>query len=108
MFRILNSNVLKLMTLFLISSAGSLGVEIVFGVERVSRGCINENDRISLMCKTTSHTSSTQKRNLSAVDYEYSAAYAMNCCSDGDFCNDGEFPELPHVNDLGMILIVHS
>jgi len=76
-----------------------------FGVERVSRGCINENDRISLMCKTTSHTSSKQKRNLSAVDYEYSAAYAMNCCSDSDFCNDGEFPELPHVNDLGMILI---
>lgn len=68
-----------------------------YGHERVSRGCIEKDETISkIMCTTKAHArSSKQAHNTSKPDYEYAAVYAIECCSDRDFCNDGDFPDLP-------------
>jgi len=48
------------------------------------------------MCNTKAHAKPTkQAHNTSKPDYEFAAVYAMECCHDRDFCNDGEFPQLP-------------
>lgn len=65
------------------------------GHEKISR----------IMCNTKTHArSSKQAHNISKPDYEYAAVYAIECCSSGDFCNDGEFPELPSAHHEGMYM----
>lgn len=64
------------------------------GSEKISR----------IMCNTRTHArSSKQAHNISKPDYEYAAVYAIECCSSGDFCNDGAFPELPSAHHEGIL-----
>lgn len=63
------------------------------------------------MCNTRAHArSSKQAHNASKPDYDFAAVYAIECCSDRDFCNDGEFPDLPptshHEGTMTFDLIV--
>ncbi|CAL8109601.1 unnamed protein product [Orchesella dallaii] len=73
-----------------------------YGYERVSRGCVQEEDKITrIMCNTKAHARPTkQAHNTSKPDYEFTAVYAIDCCHDRDFCNDGEFPQLPPTPSL--------
>ncbi|XP_075169450.1 type I BMP receptor saxophone isoform X2 [Haematobia irritans] len=59
------------------------------GEERVDRGCIMTPDQIPLYCNHNlgSNIGGPRKRNTQAV-------INLACCT-GDYCNDGDFPELP-------------
>jgi activin receptor type-1 len=74
-------------------SSGSLEISaktsviIVFvGQESVMRGCTKETEQLPLICQTPSF-SGQQKR-------QASGQFQVDCCI-GDFCNSGDFPELP-------------
>ncbi|XP_076062987.1 activin receptor type-1-like isoform X2 [Oratosquilla oratoria] len=54
------------------------------GMEKVARGCIVDEDKLPIMCRTTSFQGK-------------SVVFAVECCRE-DKCNDGEFPELPQIN----------
>lgn len=60
-----------------------------FGEERVNRGCIMSQDQIPMYCNHNlgSNIGGPRKRNTQAF-------INLACCT-GDFCNDGDFPELP-------------
>ncbi|XP_030762424.1 activin receptor type-1 [Sitophilus oryzae] len=58
------------------------------GVETVSRGCTTKSEQVIFMCKTPSFTA-YHKRQASGL-------YQVDCC-EGNFCNNGSFPELPPV-----------
>lgn len=63
------------------------------GDERASRGCIIETDHLLLMCRTPSFTAQHKRHTV--------GQYHIKCCS-GNYCNDGDFPELPplYTDDL--------
>ncbi|XP_065368251.1 activin receptor type-1 isoform X2 [Calliphora vicina] len=63
-----------------------------FGEERVTRGCTTTPDQIPLICNqnTINTMGGPRKRNTQA--------YINVVCCAGDYCNDGEFPELPPLN----------
>lgn len=63
-----------------------------FGEEQVSRGCTTTPDQIPLICNqnTINTMGGPRKRNTQA--------YINVVCCAGDYCNDGEFPELPPLN----------
>ncbi|CAH1365099.1 hypothetical protein MTP99_001397 [Tenebrio molitor] len=56
------------------------------GQESVMRGCTKETEQLPLICQTPSF-SGQQKR-------QASGQFQVDCCI-GDFCNSGDFPELP-------------
>ncbi|XP_060530450.1 activin receptor type-1 [Cylas formicarius] len=58
------------------------------GQESVSRGCTSNSDHVIFMCKTPSFTA-PHKRHASGQ-------YRVDCC-EGDYCNNGSFPELPPI-----------
>lgn len=63
-----------------------------YGVERVSRGCRNSHEQLPVHCTQNTPNgggSGPQKRHTSGQ-------YNIECCS-GDYCNDGDFPELPPI-----------
>ncbi|XP_013114021.1 activin receptor type-1 isoform X2 [Stomoxys calcitrans] len=61
------------------------------GEERVNRGCIMSPDQIPLYCKHNlrNNIGGPRKRNTQAF-----VNINLACCT-GDYCNDGDFPELP-------------
>lgn len=63
-----------------------------FGEERVTRGCTTTPDQIPFLCNqnTINNMGGPRKRNTQAH-------INVICCA-GDYCNDGEFPELPPLN----------
>ncbi|XP_018024616.1 activin receptor type-1 isoform X2 [Hyalella azteca] len=54
----------------------------------VSRGCIGETRHVPLFCSSAFSPSQTQENAINA-------AYVVQCC-EGELCNDGDFPSLPH------------
>ncbi|KAH1006981.1 activin receptor type-1-like [Dendroctonus ponderosae] len=56
------------------------------GAESISRGCTTQSEQVIFMCKTPSFTAQ-HKRHASGQ-------YRVECC-EGDFCNNGTFPDLP-------------
>ncbi|XP_037952360.1 activin receptor type-1 isoform X2 [Teleopsis dalmanni] len=56
------------------------------GQEEVKRGCTTSVDQLPLIC------------NQNAVNKRHAGVTNVVCCS-GDYCNDGEFPELPPIED---------
>ncbi|TMW43611.1 hypothetical protein DOY81_011309 [Sarcophaga bullata] len=63
-----------------------------FGEERVTRGCTTTPDQIPLICNQNAINTmgGPRKRNTQA--------YINVVCCAGDYCNDGDFPELPPLN----------
>ncbi|CAH0551587.1 unnamed protein product [Brassicogethes aeneus] len=55
------------------------------GEESFNRGCTTNPEQLPLICRMPSFN--VQKRHVSGQ-------YQVDCCV-GDFCNDGDFPELP-------------
>lgn len=60
------------------------------GLERVSRGCVKNNDHLPLYCAQSSLKNGHKKRDATAGT---SSNYFIECCT-GDFCNNGSFPYL--------------
>ncbi|XP_058983771.1 activin receptor type-1 isoform X5 [Musca domestica] len=60
-----------------------------FGEERVNRGCIMSPEQIPLYCNHNlgNNFGGPRKRNTQTF-------INLECCT-GDYCNDGDFPELP-------------
>ncbi|XP_073844346.1 type I BMP receptor saxophone isoform X8 [Musca autumnalis] len=60
-----------------------------FGEERVNRGCIMSPEQIPMYCNHNlgSNLGGPRKRNTQTF-------INLECCT-GDYCNDGDFPELP-------------
>ncbi|KAJ8926057.1 hypothetical protein NQ315_009912 [Exocentrus adspersus] len=56
------------------------------GEESVTRGCTTDSEHVPLICRTPSLTVQ-HKRHASGQ-------FQIDCCV-GDFCNEGDFPELP-------------
>lgn len=56
------------------------------GSEAVSRGCTDKVDQLPFFCRTNVF-SAQQKRHAAGQ-------YSMSCCTE-DYCNDGNFPDLP-------------
>ncbi|XP_050300766.1 activin receptor type-1 [Anthonomus grandis grandis] len=56
------------------------------GDESISRGCTTKSEQLIFMCKTPSFTAQ-HKRHASGQ-------YRVECC-EGNFCNNGTFPDLP-------------
>lgn len=78
-------------------------VRDAFGVERVSRGCTNSHEQLPVYCTQTNPGSQTGMgtANANAVadrpqKRHTFGQYNIECCT-GDYCNDGEFPELPPI-----------
>lgn len=84
------------------------------GVERVSRGCTNSHEQLPVHCRQNTPSGSggngPQKRHTFGQ-------YNIECCT-GDYCNDGDFPELPPIvysecgrnirnNNMWEIFILH-
>ncbi|XP_069676578.1 activin receptor type-1 [Periplaneta americana] len=67
------------------------------GVERVSRGCINNPEQIPLYCSVSSYSSRSGHRKRHT-----DGQYAIECCT-GDFCNNGSFPKLPPILYKGQV-----
>lgn len=60
-----------------------------YGHEEVSRGCTESHEQLLLICNQKNNTNGPQKRHTSGQ-------YNIECCT-GDYCNSGNFPELPAV-----------
>lgn len=58
-------------------------------MEEVSRGCIKNSDQVHLHCRISSFSSLHKK-------HQGGGEYGMICC-EGDYCNDGPFPQLREV-----------
>lgn len=69
------------------------------GLETVTRGCTKETDQLPFLCRTPSF-SGQQKR-------QASGQFQVDCCT-GDFCNEGDFPELPILYTKNMTIDSHS
>ncbi|GBP70588.1 Activin receptor type-1 [Eumeta japonica] len=59
------------------------------GAPQYSRGCIADPDAYNMICRAN-RTQGLRKRDAAQMN--------VSCCS-GDFCNAGDFPELPPVAD---------
>ncbi|XP_035786288.1 activin receptor type-1-like isoform X1 [Anopheles albimanus] len=73
------------------------------GNENVQRGCTTEHDQLPLYCNQNQKSKNgntngsgggggPKKRHVNS-----SGTYNIECCT-GDYCNDGDFPELPSPN----------
>ncbi|CAG9765597.1 unnamed protein product [Ceutorhynchus assimilis] len=58
------------------------------GDESVSRGCTTKSEQLIFVCKTPSFTAQGKRH--------ASGQYRVDCC-EGDYCNNGTFPNLPPV-----------
>nr|CAI5864549.1 unnamed protein product [Callosobruchus analis] len=61
------------------------------GIESVTRGCTTDHDQLPLYCRTPSF--SIQRKRQAGGQFQ------IECCA-GDFCNSGEFPELPALQSV--------
>ncbi|XP_073844341.1 type I BMP receptor saxophone isoform X3 [Musca autumnalis] len=68
-----------------------------FGEERVNRGCIMSPEQIPMYCNHNlgSNLGGPRKRNTQTF-------INLECCT-GDYCNDGDFPELPPPVDVTQL-----
>ncbi|XP_055607241.1 activin receptor type-1 isoform X2 [Uranotaenia lowii] len=63
-----------------------------YGRESVSRGCTTTHEQLPLYCNQNLVTSSNG--NGGPKKRHTTGTYNIECCT-GDYCNDGNFPELP-------------
>lgn len=72
-------------------------VRDAFGVERVSRGCTSTHEQLPVYCmQQNNNNKDGNNANDRPQKRHTSGQYNIECCT-GDYCNDGDFPELPPI-----------
>ncbi|ALC40816.1 sax [Drosophila busckii] len=75
------------------------------GQEHVSRGCSTTPEHVQMIC----HQNTLGKLNTGTSKRNTDKLFKVTCCAT-DFCNDGEFPELPPFvsSDVSTVLTADS